>query len=235
MCEGIPGCEYPQVELMACYICSKCSELDEHSILEDFVCKIKSLNEEVKSLKISINELTVKCEQLRQDFQEGNSMGDLECRLLRVLDDIGVKCKAYHGNVFVGNHCKVIFAKDKNGVFIFSKLCSILPDESLRKKFFDLFELCSIAQNLMAHKGYLNSEETDTLVFSCHEFGAKFPVYFPDVSLTRKIQCTPLMYLDLSRNIKQLASSVKRRGKVSTMLLTWKVLSLWVFGRRIYS
>ena len=39
----------------------------------------------------------------------------------------------------------------------------------------------------MALKGYLNSEEIDTLVFSCHEFGAKFPVYFPDVSLTQKI------------------------------------------------
>ena len=81
MCEGIPGYEYPQVELMACYICSKCHELDEHSILEDIACKIESQNKEVKSLEIAINELTVKCEKLRQDFQEGNSMGDLECRL----------------------------------------------------------------------------------------------------------------------------------------------------------
>ena len=40
MCEAIPGREYPQVELMACHICSKCHELDEHSILEDIVCKI---------------------------------------------------------------------------------------------------------------------------------------------------------------------------------------------------
>ena len=39
----------------------------------------------------------------------------------------------------------------------------------------------------MACKGYLNSEETDTLVFSCHEFGAKFPVYFPDIPLTQEI------------------------------------------------
>ena len=41
------------------------------------------------------------------------------------------------GNVFFGNHCKVILAKDRNGVFNFnfSKLCSVLPDESLRKEF----------------------------------------------------------------------------------------------------
>ena len=40
-----------------------------------------------------------------------------------------------------------------------------------------------VARNLMARKGYLNSEEIDTVVFSCHELGAKFPVYLPDVSL----------------------------------------------------
>ena len=39
----------------------------------------------------------------------------------------------------------------------------------------------------MARKGYLNSEEIDTVVFSCHELGAKFPVYLPDVSLAWKI------------------------------------------------
>ena len=89
MCDGIPGSEWPQVELIAHYICSKCRELDEDSILEDFACKIESLNSEVKSLEIAISELMVKCEILRQNFA-GNSMGGLECRLLRILDDIGV-------------------------------------------------------------------------------------------------------------------------------------------------
>ena len=132
---GIPGYEYPQVVLMACYICSKCCELDEHSILEKIVCKTEGLNNEVKSLEIAINELMVKCEKLRQDFG-GTSMGGLECCLLRILDDIGVKCQVYHRNAFVGNHCKVILGKDRTGVFNFSKLCNVLPDESLRKKVF---------------------------------------------------------------------------------------------------
>ena len=39
----------------------------------------------------------------------------------------------------------------------------------------------------MARRGFLNSEEINTLVFSCFEFGAKFPDYFPDVLFTRKI------------------------------------------------
>ena len=98
----------------------------------------------MKSLKIAINELTVKCEKLRQNSGE-NSMRDLVCHLLRILDDIGVKHQAYHGNVFVGNYCKVILGKDRNGVFNFSKLFSVLSDKSLKKKFFDLFELYSVA------------------------------------------------------------------------------------------
>ena len=80
MCEGIPGCEYPQVELMAHYICSNCRELDVHSVYEDIVCKTKILHNEVKSLETAINELTVKCEKFRQDSE--NSMGDFGCGLL---------------------------------------------------------------------------------------------------------------------------------------------------------
>ena len=73
MRKGTPGCQYSQVELMARYICSECRELDEPSILEDIACKMERLNNEVKSLEIAINDLTVKCEKLRQDFGE-NSM-----------------------------------------------------------------------------------------------------------------------------------------------------------------
>ena len=37
-------------------------------------------------------------------------MGESEKRLLQILDDIDIKRQAYHGNVFIGNHCKVILA-----------------------------------------------------------------------------------------------------------------------------
>ena len=93
-------------------------------------------------------------------------MRDSECRFLRIFDDIGVKRQAFHENVFGSNHCKVILAKERNGVFNFCKLCSVLPDESLRK-FFDLFDLYSVAGNLMARTGYLNSEKIDSVIFTC--------------------------------------------------------------------
>ena len=126
---------YPLVELNTHCICSKYRELDEHSIYENIVCKIESLHNKVKPLEVSVNELTVKCKRFREDLE--SSMEDFECLLWRILDDIGVKRQAHHENVFVGNHCKLILAKDGNGVFNFLKLCSVLPDKSL-KKFFSL-------------------------------------------------------------------------------------------------
>ena len=65
-----------------------------HFLKYIYSCKIESLHDEVKSLKITINELTVKCEKVRQE-----SMGDFEHCLLSILDDIGVKRLAYHGNL----------------------------------------------------------------------------------------------------------------------------------------
>ena len=37
-------------------------------------------------------------------------MGESEKCLLQILDDIDIKRQAYRGNVFIGNHCKVILA-----------------------------------------------------------------------------------------------------------------------------
>ena len=119
---------------MAHNISSKCRELDEHSIYEDIVCKIESMQSQLKSLEILINDLTVNCDKFKQDSE--NSMGVIECRLLRIRDDIGVKRQAYHVNFVVGNHYKVILAKVRNGIFNFSKICSVLCDQILKKKFF---------------------------------------------------------------------------------------------------
>ena len=85
------------------------------------------------------------------------------------------------------------------------------------------------------HKWYLNSEEIGTLVFSCHEFGAKFLIYFPDVSLIQKMHELAFDVLRFVKEHQTVDLFSEEEGKVSTMLLTWKVLNLWVFGRRIYS
>ena len=111
---------------------------------------------------------------------------DGEKKLLSIFDEIGVKRQAYHGNVFIGNHCQVILAKDKNQVFNFVKLCSVLTDEVTRDHFVELFRIYSEARLLMARRHLLSKNKKVTLKFLCYNFGALFPVYFPTNTLTRK-------------------------------------------------
>ena len=50
------------------------------------------------------------------------TVGDFEKKLLTTLDDLGIIRQAYHGNIFVGNHCKIIINNYKS----FCKgLCSV--------------------------------------------------------------------------------------------------------------
>ena len=126
------------------------------------------------------------CKKYRQDQEY--SMGESEKQLLNILDEIGVQRQAYHRNVFIGNHCKVILVKDKNQVYNFEKLCSGLSDRLEREHFIEVFRLYSEARLLMARKHILLDHEKARLTSLCYRFGELFLVYFPMVALTRKIR-----------------------------------------------
>ena len=84
-------------------------------------------------------------------------MGPREKDLLQCLDDIKVVRQAYHGNVFVGNHCKVIL---KN----YERLCRVIADEAgLYGKFVRLFSLFSQIQPILLRKSFLTCSEIDAL------------------------------------------------------------------------
>ena len=78
---------------------------------------------------------------------------------MQILDEIGIKRQAYHGNVFIGNHCKVMLAKDKNQVYNFEKLWSVLSDRLEREYLIEVFRLYSEARSLMAKKHILLDHE----------------------------------------------------------------------------
>ena len=60
-------------------------------------------------------------------------MGVHEQRLLDILDEIKVVRQAYHGNVFVGNHCKLVLKNHE-------LLCSVVSDKPcIHGKLTDLF------------------------------------------------------------------------------------------------
>ena len=136
---------------------------------------ITNLQMEKHSLDVEILALSEICQKYSQNQE--NSMGDGEKKLLRILDQIGVKRQAYHGSVFVGNHWKVILAKDKNQVFNFVKLCSVLTDEVTKDHLVELFRIYSEARSLMARR-HLLSENEKNFEISMSQFWCIVPSIF---------------------------------------------------------
>ena len=105
---------------MPSYECLNCQSYSAQDVSEHNDHQLEYLQVDVEILALSDI-----CKKYSQD--QKNSMGDGEEKNLSILDEIGVKRQAYHGYIFVGKHCKVILAKDKNRVFNFVKLCNETP------------------------------------------------------------------------------------------------------------
>lgn len=90
----------------------------------------------------------------------------------RVLQSINVERQAYHGNVFVGNHCKLIL---KN----FKLLCNVLDGYPKQyDKFMQIFTIFSRPRDLLFAKRFLTDYEIDKVVKSCEEFCDIYTVNF---------------------------------------------------------
>eukprot|EP00112_Aurelia_sp_Birch-Aquarium-sp1_P019382 Seg4785.1 transcript_id=Seg4785.1/GoldUCD/mRNA.D3Y31 product="hypothetical protein" protein_id=Seg4785.1/GoldUCD/D3Y31 len=109
-------------------------------------------------------------------------MGPRERILNSKLEEIKVVRQAYHGNVFVRNHCKLVL---KNH----GTVCSVISDKTdMHTKFIELFSLFNMIQPLLFMKQRMLKDEEITLVKDvCYKFGALFPLYFPEKNITRKI------------------------------------------------
>jgi len=161
------------------YRCLKCQGIERETLINYVSAKISDLNEKQIQLEGEVNTLTLRCESYKQEHAQ--NIGDGEKHLLDKLDELKVVRQAYHGNVFVGNHCKIVLGKYK-------ALCSVISDQvDMHKKFCDIFEVYSQAQSLMGKKRLLSETEITKLRDCCHRFGELFPVLFPSVNLTRKM------------------------------------------------
>ena len=98
--------------------CLRCqSYITEDSIWNYFVAKSKENKECPRKLELGIAELKSHYEALK-DLIDSN-IGDYERQLLETLDRIKVVHQAYYANVFIGNHCKIIFKTMINYVMQF--------------------------------------------------------------------------------------------------------------------
>ena len=88
--------------------------------------------------------------------------------------------QAYHGNVFVGNHCKLVLKNHE-------LLCSVVSDKPcIHGKLIDLFGVFAEIQPLL-FSNILTNEQVAQVKELCTRFGKKYPIHFPDESITCKI------------------------------------------------
>ena len=118
-------------------------------------------------------------------------MGPREKLIKKKLEDIKVFRQAYHGNVFVGNHYKLVL---KN----YESRCSVLADKpGAYQKVVDIFRIFSnICTFLFLKSWFLTGDEVMKVSEHCHEFD------------------------NLSPGLGQSACCQKKRVRVSTRLLT---------------
>ena len=120
LCKGI----FSQVTSLSDDADSRClccwSFITEKSIRDYFVAKSNEKSERQGKLKLDITELKNQCEALKDSID--SNIGDCERQLLEILNRIRVVRQSYHGNVFIGNHCKIILNN-------YEKLCDLVSDE----------------------------------------------------------------------------------------------------------
>ena len=142
-----------------------------------FSNKIASLIDDEEILNANVINAQVSCDNLRSRYH--TFAGPSERRLNEALKSIHVIRQAYHGNVFVCNHCIYILKK-------YVVLTSVIEDQdNTKEKFDEMFGLLSEIMKLVMAPRFLSEEEIDNLKKYCFSFGEKFPVTFP----LRKITC----------------------------------------------
>ena len=141
------------------------------------------------------------CDKLKSENE--SEMGFREKLLNDKLEDVKVARQAYHGNVFVGNHCKIVL---KN----YELLCGVVSDKlDMHVKITKVFGIFSqICPYLFLKSRLLTSDEIATVKELCTQFGQVFPVLFPEVNVTRKIH-------ELVFNVPHFLSRFKTVGMMS--------------------
>ena len=106
LCEGIfsQGTSLSDDTDFQCLRCQ--SFFAEESIRDYSVAKSNGNSKRQCKLELDIAELKSQSATLKDSID--SNIGVYECQLLKTLDRIKVVRQAYHGNVFIGNHCKII-------------------------------------------------------------------------------------------------------------------------------
>ena len=176
LCEGIP----PDTSFGddAVYECLSCKSFIPETLEGYFVAKLQENRDRQFQLETQILAKKSECEAQKELIAA--YIGDRERQLLETLDSIKVVRQAYHGNVFIGNHCKIILNN-------YEKLCSVVSDEpEFHEHISESFRIYSELDKLISAKRFLTEVEILSVKELCTGFG-KFTVNFPNETVTRKM------------------------------------------------
>ena len=201
MCECLTPAEELTIDTLETYNCLSCRDIGQEDmvgILKEKAAQNLGMED---TLRLDIVELGIECDKLKAI--NSCEMGPREKLLNKKLEDIKVVRQAYHGNVFVGNHCKLVL---KN----YESLCSVIADKpGAYQKVVDIFRIFSnICPFLFLKSRFLTEDEVMKVSELCREFGNVYPVLFPDNNITRKIH-------ELIFNVPTFISRFRTVGRLS--------------------
>ena len=175
MCDGLT----PEEEMSLSnqeYTCITCKGIYISEVLDNKIAQLLSEEDDIIKSKI---EAKVKCDNFKAQYV--NMQGEKEKMLNDALEEIKVVRQAYHGNVMVGNHSVIILKKYK-------VLTSVIEEDVVYySRFNEIFDIFSQAMHYIMVRRFLNDDEIERLEVLTIEFGEKFPIYFPNRNITRKI------------------------------------------------
>ncbi len=164
--------------------------------LEEYFLKLRLELSQMVSDKKNEVQLNAKKHAEIQDKIE-SMKGPIEKELDSILEHLGIERQAYHSQSLVGNHCHKILHN-------IDKLCVIFDSHELlapnKDKFVLLLKKYKDIYDLMTASRFLSTDEGQTLVSNCINFGQFFPLNFPTESLPIKFH---LLTVEVPRFVKR--------------------------------
>ncbi|XP_065678677.1 uncharacterized protein LOC124819115 [Hydra vulgaris] len=163
-------CDIEKYECLAC-------QGEDIECLDLYISeKIYFIRAQREVLDTEYIKLQVECEDLEKISK--SSMGTHERSLNKALEDM--KVERYHGNVFVGNHCKIVLRNHY-------KLYSVIDDEAIKNRFVRVFSVFNKLQPILFKRKFLSDAEITELHQYINLFAIEFHDCFPKESITRKM------------------------------------------------
>ena len=165
------------LEILPNYICTKCRQppVDRSILIKD---QLEIVEDQQNEFILEEDEMKRKLENITNEVNK--NVGDREINLNEKLKMMDVHREAYHGNVFVGHHCKKLLKNHED-------LLTVISDKSEDyERFREVFSTFGEAQSYLHRKEFLE-EDIKTVEMLCYKFGEVYPAAFPGESISPKM------------------------------------------------